>query len=102
MIEITEDNVKEFIGPGKTSVIDFYADWCGPCRACAPKFKEIAEKHGESAVFAKCDADSCSSILREHRVSSLPTFIVFKDGREKARFVGMPPEQAIVDAIREG
>ena len=70
------------------SLIDFYADWCGPCRALAPTVEELAVKHGETATIAKVDVDANSSLAQRFGVRSIPTVVALKDGQEVERLTG--------------
>jgi thioredoxin 1 len=66
---------------------DFYADWCSPCKAIAPFFNSLKEKH-PNVKFLKCNIDENQEIARKHKVESIPCFILFKDGLEEDRMVG--------------
>ncbi|KAG4304053.1 hypothetical protein PORY_002576 [Pneumocystis oryctolagi] len=79
-------------------VVDFFATWCGPCRAIAPKFTELSEKY-PAAVFLKVDVDQNSDIASQQNVTAMPTFVLFKCGCRIAEIIGASPdklEKAIV------
>lgn len=71
------------------AVIDFFADWCGPCRRLAPVMEALAERYGDRAVVAKVDVDAQPALAAEYGVSSIPTVVFLKDGREVERRVGV-------------
>jgi len=83
--KITKDeDFQPFISssPGKIFVIDFYADWCGPCKNISPYFEQLANTFADQAIFGKVDIDSCSNVATLFRVSGIPYFVIFKDGKE--------------------
>jgi len=69
-------------------VIDFYADWCGPCQAFAPAFESVAEELGGNLTFAKANVDKAAKMAQEFQVRSIPTLVILKDGQEIARSTG--------------
>ena len=79
---------KEEISSG-TVLVDFYADWCGPCQMLAPLLEELAKE--DNVKVLKIDVDELSDIAREFRVMSIPTLIVFKDGKMSKREMGYMP-----------
>ncbi|HSJ62814.1 MAG TPA: thioredoxin [Gemmatimonadaceae bacterium] len=76
-------------------IIDFYADWCGPCKAMAPIFDELAREHRGQALVLKLDTDRNPQATRRFNVRGIPTLIVFRDGREVAREVGAVPRDRL-------
>ncbi|PAV79385.1 hypothetical protein WR25_20621 [Diploscapter pachys] len=65
----------------KLIVIDFFATWCGPCKLIAPKFKKMSDEFSR-VVFAKVDVDECEDIMANYDIKVMPTFILFKDGKQ--------------------
>ncbi len=86
ILNLTQETFDETIKNG-TVLVDFWADWCGPCRMLAPVLDELAEKLGDRAVFAKVNVDEERELAMRFGVSSIPTVIVFKDGVQKANAV---------------
>ncbi len=69
-------------------LVDFWAEWCGPCRAIAPSVSKLAEEYAGRALITKLDADEYPDILQRYGIMGIPTLIFFKDGREQDRQVG--------------
>ena len=80
---------QELLTQNKHIVVDFWAPWCGPCRHLAPIFQQIADDQTfSSVVFCKIDIDVCTQVASEQGVVSIPTLMVFENGKEKARQIG--------------
>lgn len=99
MLELTEATFAEAMANDRPLVVDFWATWCSPCRAMAPAFEKLATEHADKAVFAKVDIDELSDIAVNHRIAHIPTVIVFREGKECKRWVGLPAARELVEAI---
>lgn len=86
---------------GAAVLVDFWAEWCGPCKMIAPILEEIADEQGEALQVAKLNVDEAGDIARRFEVMSIPTLILFKDGEPVKRIVGAKPKQALLDDIAE-
>jgi thioredoxin 1 len=88
MVELilNKDSFDKFIKSGNV-VVDFFAEWCGPCKMIAPQFEELSTKY-LNIRFCKVDVDTCSDIAGSCGVQAMPTFILFKDGVECGRIIG--------------
>ncbi len=76
-------------------VVDFWAEWCGPCRMVAPTLEALAEEYEGTAVIAKLNTDQNQQTPVQFNISAIPTMIFFKDGKETARLVGVETKDAI-------
>ena len=86
-LAVNKEKFEELLKGDKPVLVDFYAEWCGPCRMTAPVIEEFAEKHPEFAV-CKIDVDKEEDLAQEYSVFSIPTLIVFKDGKVFNKNVG--------------
>ena len=91
-VKLTDADFDRVIADAAVPVlVDFYADWCGPCKAMAPVLDEIARKRKGSVVVAKLDTDRNPTVAQRFEIRGIPTLILFKQGREAARKVGAAP-----------
>jgi len=95
---LSDDNFKSEIAQGVT-LVDFYADWCGPCRMIAPIVEDLAEEYAGRAKIAKLDIESAQAVTAENNVMSIPTVIIYVDGKETARVVGVRDKEALKELI---
>ncbi len=80
-------------------VVDFWAEWCQPCHLLAPTIDRLAETYGESAVVAKLNVDEHPDVASGLGIMGIPTVIIFKDGQEVQRFVGVQPYERLAQAL---
>ena len=91
-IELSDKNFDETINAGDQPVlVDFWAPWCGPCRAIAPHVEAIAAEYDGRAIVAKVNVDNSPNTAAKYGVMSIPTLLVFKDGQVTQKLQGMPP-----------
>ena len=98
MIKI-DNNFDEVVSKG-TCIVDFYADWCGPCKMFGPIFENVEKKH-KNINFCKLNVDDDSEIAQKLGVMSIPTTIIFKDGKELRRNIGLMNETELEAFIGE-
>ena len=79
--------------------VDFYADWCGPCKMMAPIVEELAKKYDGKVKVGKCNIDEENGIAARYRIMSIPTMMVFKGGEIKETIVGAVPQNELEDKI---
>lgn len=97
---LDDSNFDETIQNGVT-LVDFYADWCGPCRMIAPIIEEIANEMSGKIVVAKLDIESAQNTTAKLNVTSIPTIIIFKGGEEVNRVVGVRDKESLLGIIKE-
>ena len=84
------------------ALVDFYADWCAPCKVQAPVIAEVAERLQGQATIAKIDVDRQPEIAREFRIEALPTLVIFKDGQEQQRLIGLQQDASkLIQLLKE-
>jgi thioredoxin 1 len=88
---LNDGNFDAYIAEG-TVIVDFWAEWCGPCRMLGPVFEELSGET-EGVKFAKVDISANEAIAQKFRVMSIPTIILFKDGEETGRMMGAVPKE---------
>lgn len=82
-------------------LVDFYADWCGPCKMMAPVVDKIGESYAGKAKVIKVNVDNSSDVAARFGIMSIPTFILFKNGKEVKKVIGGVPQETLESAINE-
>ena len=102
VLNVTSENYEsEVLKSEKTVLIDFYADWCGPCKMMSPVIDEIAEEMKETVKVGKINVDENQDLAMEYGVMSIPTIVVLKNGEVQKTFVGVTDKEEIKHAINE-
>ena len=96
---VTDANFNEILNSGMPVMVDFWATWCGPCRAIAPVVEELAKEYEGKAVIAKCNVDECDVIPAQFGIRNIPTLLFFKNGQLADRLVGAVPKAEIAAKI---
>lgn len=99
--KITDEQFDELAKRQGIALVDFWAPWCGPCRMQAPVLEEVAAEVGTSATIAKINVDEDRTHAGRLGIQSIPTLLLFKDGREVARFIGLQDKATLVQAVRQ-
>lgn len=101
VIKLTSQNFKEeVLDSDKPVLIDFYADWCGPCKMMSPIIEEIAQEVGDTAKVGKVNVDDNQDLAMEYGVMSIPTIIVVKKGEVTKTFVGVREKSEIMNSLK--
>ena len=101
-LTITKENfASEVLASDKPVLIDLWAEWCGPCRMMAPVVAELAEDYAGRVRVGKVNVDEQADIAVRYGVSSIPTLLLFKDGREAGRLVGYRPKAYVAAALEQ-
>ena len=100
IVNLTDATFDEHVkGSDVPVLVDFWAEWCGPCKMIAPVLEEIAEEHAGKVRIAKLNIDDNLDVTRRFDVMSIPTLILFKDGEPKARLIGAKPKGALLEEL---
>jgi thioredoxin 1 len=94
-IELSYENFDEVINKNKLVIVDFWAEWCGPCLMMHPIFVRLARKYGDKIIFGRLNVDEYGDIAAKYRVFSIPTFIIFKNGVPVDSLVGAVGEKGL-------
>jgi thioredoxin 1 len=97
---VTDANFKELVNSGKPLVVDFWAEWCGPCRTIGPFIEELAEEYEEKVFIGKLNVDENEETTNSFRVRSVPTLLFFKNGELADKLVGAASKNVIEEKIK--
>ncbi len=99
-LELTDGNIKEIINSGKPVVIDFWAEWCGPCRMVGPIVEELAKEFDGQVVIGKMDVDENVETPNEYGIRNIPTILFFKDGQVVDKQIGATQKAVLAAKIQ--
>lgn len=101
VLKLTSENFEEEVKKSnKTVIVDFYADWCGPCKMMSPVIDNIAEELGDSVKVGKVNTDENMDLAEEYGIMSIPTIMIFKDGQVVKEFNGVTSKSELLDALK--
>lgn len=100
--KFTVENFEEEVLKSELPVlVDFYADWCNPCKMMAPVIAELAKEFEGKCKVGKCNVDENMAVAQKYRVASIPNFIIFKDGQPIANFMGAMPADELRSQVEK-
>jgi thioredoxin 1 len=101
-VEVNDSNFEQIVLQAKTPVlVDFWAEWCGPCRMVAPVVEELAEEYDGRVSFAKLDVDQNPKTASQYGIMSIPSLIIFKNGGPVSNLVGFRPKADLKQSLDE-
>lgn len=98
-VKVTDEDFDEFVEKYDVALIDFWAEWCGPCKMLGPVIEELAEEMQGDVAFGKLNVDENKTKSSEFSVSSIPTMIIFKDGEVVDKMIGALPKEDIEEKL---
>jgi thioredoxin 1 len=96
-----KENFQSLLNEDKPVLVDFFAEWCGPCKVQAPVLKEVKSEIGDSARIIKIDVDKMPAIAQAYQISGVPTLILFRNGRPVWQQSGVASKKQLVDLIKQ-
>ena len=96
-----KENLQSILNDSKPVLVDFFAEWCGPCKVQAPVLKEVKSDIGDSVRILKIDVDKSPAIAQQYQVSSIPTLILFRNGQPVWRQTGVASKQQLVNVLKQ-
>jgi thioredoxin 1 len=100
-VDLSDSNFNEMVNKNSIVIVDFWADWCGPCRMLAPIIEELAKEYCGKATVAKLNVDFNPTTAQQFRVMGIPTMLFFKDGKLVDKIVGVAPKPEIESKINQ-
>ena len=91
---------EEVIKSDKPVIVDFYAEWCGPCKMMSPIIDSIAEELGDSIKVGKVNSDENLELVEKYEIMSIPTIMIFKNGEISKKFIGYTEKENIIEAVK--
>lgn len=96
-----KENLQNILNDSTPVLVDFFAEWCGPCKVQAPVLKEVKSDIGDSVRILKIDVDKSPAIAQQYQVSSIPTLILFRNGQPIWRQTGVASKQQLVNVLKQ-
>ncbi len=98
---ITKDNIQAILDSGKPVVIDFWAEWCGPCRMIAPAIEDLANEFADKAIIGKCDIEEQNDLAVKYSIRNIPTVLFIKNGEIVDKQIGACAKDALKEKLEK-
>ena len=99
-LQITDESFRELIAGDKPVVVDFWAEWCGPCRMIGPVIEELASEYADKAIIGKINIDENNDVSEEYGIRSIPTILFFKNGQLMDKHIGAASKNLLEDKLK--
>jgi thioredoxin 1 len=100
VLQLTDASFQQIVASSSLLLVDFWAPWCGPCKMIGPVIEEIAEELVGKVTVAKVNVDDCPAIAAEHRISAIPTIMIFRNGELVDRTTGLASKAALLEKLK--
>lgn len=100
LLQLTDASFNSTVASSPILLVDFWAPWCGPCKMIGPIIDEIAEELAGKVTVAKVNVDDCPAIAAEHRISAIPTIMIFRNGQLVDRATGLASKAALLEKLK--
>lgn len=99
--KVTDAEFNTFIQSDKAVLVDFWATWCGPCKMMAPVLEEVSDEYQEKLIVGKLDVDANPKTAQEYGIMSIPTLVLFQNGKATQQIVGYRPKSDLVSQLSD-
>ena len=100
VLQLTDASFQQIVASSSLLLVDFWAPWCGPCKMIGPVIEGIAEELAGKVTVAKVNVDDCPAIAAEHRISAIPTIMIFRNGELVDRTTGLASKAALLEKLK--